>query len=809
MIRNLKAATRFLSVSILMGSLIASVPDVSRAQSETPVPERNVHEEQSDQAPSRPGIVTIKTSSTESLASVEKQLKQNETNRIVSAVSKYLAAAKKDYSPRYGARTGAAREQLVSQLRDYVKYSETAGHEDAKALVESLQIPALIRYSEEAPTIFRGRLASVRDALADYARSSKQNVERERSLAVLMDYYLAVFEAADLGTLEAPVATGDQEEETTESSDEELEREKQACFEFYCDALDEGVRAYFYGEEGGSIDKIVRAIGEMRYYQSESPAVSRLTGYLHDVFSGSNFYLEASEKFLSAFTYRNVSESFGVNENIRGTQAQGAGSLNGHTVLDVKPSPTRAQMALVLNANVLTRTVGANRGVFVHTDNLGSVVASKPMFLNPDGRISTSAALANANMKTTLRGVNTDRITLFGGKIIQNKVSQELPASERDGAERIKARVARELDEQANAQILEMNRRIEHMDIGSANSMIQNLKSRTSEDRFYIECVLGRGLQFSAPGDDAASCNDVSRGASSSDEIVERGAAKTAEPGLLRGVRGSALTTLAPNLRNSAIISASSNSILPRLDSLRPFRPVSTEKKSVSEPDLVVRFHESAPNNAATIALAGALFGPGYDTLDNVILRFPGVDPEDVKKLLVPYEPQGVRELDPDDHAQKVFVRFDEVQPFSTRFENDTITTVLRVSSCDVDGKEWGPIEVRMVYRLEIRDDRFVFVRDELEVLPGGYQDGDPVSARFYTFRRIFIKRLETTINEEYVFSPLPVDTIAALENRGSLKPKKVEARDGWLRVEFDLDPIHEEANAARSAESEASSNQG
>ena len=301
--------------------------------------------------------------------------------------------------------------------------------------------------------------------------------------------------------------------------------------------------------------------------------------------------------------------------------------------------------------------------------------------------------------------------------------------------------------------------------------MIQNLKSRTSEDRFYIECVLGRGLQFSAPGDDAASCNDVSRGASSSDEIVERGAAKTAEPGLLRGVRGSALTTLAPNLRNSAIISASSNSILPRLDSLRPFRPVSTEKKSVSEPDLVVRFHESAPNNAATIALAGALFGPGYDTLDNVILRFPGVDPEDVKKLLVPYEPQGVRELDPDDHAQKVFVRFDEVQPFSTRFENDT--------------------------------------SDELEVMPGGYQDGDPVSARFYTFRRIFIKRLETTINEEYVFSPLPVDTIAALENRGSLKPKKVEARDGWLRVEFDLDPIHEEANAAGTPASEARSNQG
>ena len=782
--RNLIVATTLLSALAVVGTLSLVVPSSSFAQSEVSVSEENVQGEGSE--PTRPGIVTLKTSSSEPLANAGARVKLDEANRIVSAVSKYLTVAKKDYSPRYGARTGAAREQLVSQLRDYLKYAESPGREDAKALAAKLQIPALIKLSEESPTIFRGRLASVRDAFADYARSSSnRNVEREKSLAVLIDYYIAVFEASD----SAPSDSSDLSPE----DEEELEREKQECFVFYCDALDEAVRAYFYGEEGGSFDRIVRAIGEMRYYQSESPAVSRLASYLHDVFSGSNFYLEASENFLSAFTYRDVSEAFDVNENIRGAQAQGAGALRGHTILDVKPSETRAQMALVLNANVSTRTVGASRGVFVHTDNLGSVVASKPMYLNPDGRISTGGAVANANMKTTLRDIDTNRFTLFGGKIIQNKVSQELPASERDGAELMKARVARELDAQANSQILEMNRRIEHMEIGSVNSMIQNLKSRTSEDRFYIECVLGRGLQFSAPSDGTTATRDARRGVSSSEtsgEIVERGAAKTNESGLLRNVRGGSLTALAPNLRNSAITSASSNSILPRLDSLRPFRQASTEKKTTKEPDLVARFHESALNNAATIALAGALFGPGYDTLDNVILRFPGVDPEDVKKFLAPYEPQGVRELDPDDHAQKVFIRFDEVQPFSTHFENDAVTTVLRVSSCDVDGKEWGPIEVRMVYRLEIRDDSFVFVRDELEVLPGGYQDGDPVSARFYTFRRIFIKRLETTINEEYVFSPLPVDTIAALENRGSLRPKKVEARDGWLRVEFDLDPI-------------------
>ena len=798
MMRNLKSATTCLLAIAAVGAFALNAPATASAQSETPVSEKNLQQEASEQAPLRPGVVTLKTSSSDSLANAEAQVKLDEANRIILAVSKYVAAAKKDYSPRYGARTGAAREQLVSQLRDYVKYAETPGHEDAKALATKLQIPALIKLSAESPTIFRGRLAAVRDALGDYARSSKKNVEREKSLAVLTDYYLAVFKASDAAPLEAASAVAGSAGSDAEYPDEELEREKRECFEFYGDALCDAVRAYFSSDSDGSIDQIVRAIGEMRYYQSESPSVSRLAGYLHDVFSGANFYLEASEKFLSAFTYRDVSETFNVNETIRGARAQGVGALKGHTVLDVKPSESRALMALVLNANVSTRTVGASKGVFVHTDNLGAVAASKPMFLNSDGRITTSAAAANANMRTTLRGVNTDRITLFGGKIIQNKVSQELPASERDGAERIKARVARELDAQANAQILEMNRRIEHMEIGSANSMIQNLKSRTSEDRFFIECVLGRGLQFSAPGAVAASARparQTSVASGSSDEVVERGAAKPVEPGLFRNVRGGALTTLAPNLRNSVVMSASSNTILPRLDALRPFRPVASETtaESAPRPDLLVRFHESAPNNAATIALAGALFGPGYDTLDNVILRFPGVDPDDIKKLLAPYEPQGVRELDPDDHAQKVFIRFDEVQPFSTRFENDAITTVLRVSSCDVDGKEWGPIEVRMIYRLEIRDDRFVFVRDELEVLPGGYQDGDPVSARFYTFRRIFIKRLETTINEEYVFSPLPVDTIAALENRGSLRPKKVEAQDGWLTVEFDLDPIKDE----------------
>ena len=782
---NPVVATTLFSVFALAGSLSLntfafSVPaddNVSEAMTRCAV-----EEVESSSQTVRPGTVTLRASSTAPFASGGFDVGGIDTKAIVAAVSRQLAAAKNDYSPKYGERTSAVREKLVDEIRNYVKYSATPGHEDAKALVKKLQFETLIKLSEESPVLFRSRLASAVDGLSSYARSSQKNVEKEKSLAVSMEYYLAVFEAAT------------RSEEADDVDSEELEREKRELFNLYCDELDRAVREYFAGQGDGSLNSIVSALGEMRYYQSESPSVVRLTNYLHGVFGGQNIFIEASERFLSTYTYRDLTENFGVNENIRGTHAQGAGVLRGGTYIDLRPCETRAEMLIALVANVSTRTIGANRGVFVHTDNLGSVSASKPIYLNPNGIISTTAAVANANMKTTVRGINTERLMPFGGLVIQNKVSQELPESERAGASRIGARVAQDLDAQANTQILEMNRRVENMAIGSSSSMIHNLSSRTTDDRLYLSCVLGRNMQFSVPRADLEEAlNELRRQNAPEKYVAAETSARSSQllvnSGRLRNVRDRAVAAVAPNLQGNSVTSISSNTPLPRLDSLKNLRLGALERRRAerSEPDLVVRFHQTAPNNAAMIALADAVFGPGYDSLDNVLFRFPGVDPADVKEFLTPYMHNGARELDPEDHAEKIFVRFDAVQPFATTFENDTISTFLRISSCDVDGKEWGPIEVRLVYRLERRGDEFVFVRDEIEVLPGGYQEGDPVSARFYTFRRIFIKRLEATLNDEYTVSPTPVDTIAASERRGALVPKKVEARNGWFHIEFQL----------------------
>ena len=96
------------------------------------------------------------------------------------------------------------------------------------------------------------------------------------------------------------------------------------------------------------------------------------------------------------------------------------------------------------------------------------------------------------------------------------------------------------------------------------------------------------------------------------------------------------------------------------------------------------------------------------------------------------------------------------------------------------------------VYRIVKRDGLFVFQREEVEVVPAGYREGDAVSARFHTIRRIFIKRLETAILDEYVVSPVPISTISPTptdERRGALIPVNITAKEGWLEVELKFDP--------------------
>ena len=225
----------------------------------------------------------------------------------------------------------------------------------------------------------------------------------------------------------------------------------------------------------------------------------------------------------------------------------------------------------------------------------------------------TRAAVANADEVDGRGSVQT--AWRLGRRDHQNKVSQELPPE--CDAEQMKARVARQR-RAANAQILEMNRRVERMEIGSATSMIQKLKSRTSADRLYLSCVLGRGLQFSVPKTEFdAKLSELRRQNSVEEFQSGYASAKTSEPSTqhyidphYRTYYAPAFTPPAPRRVDNSAITTNSTAASPRFEPFRPIRNALSRNQSPETPehDLVVRFHQSAPNNAATIALTGAFF---------------------------------------------------------------------------------------------------------------------------------------------------------------------------------------------------------
>ncbi len=669
---------------------------------------------------------------------------------VVLDVTKLCGQAKAEYSERYDGETARAKEVLLVRIREYSRYADVKSNSTTRTLTERLKLQNFLERFENKPVEFTAEMERWEKILSETIHNSDAKLEQEKRLNDAIGLYLA---------------TSRNDRATPKSEDElELAKAEQEYFNDNCDRLAQAVDAYFTNGEDSSFDEVIRALGEMKYYQPEAPAVAEISRLLQNLFSGCNFYCEASERFLSAVSRQKIEEKFDVQEYIRETYARGNGILKGETTVDLKKNPKQAELTIGLNANITTKTVGQSRGVYVYSDSVGTVNAVKPLFINANGFLTTSQSSAKGRMKTRVNNVNSERLMLFGGKIIMNKVNQELPYSEQESSARMNKRVAEELEAKANEQIDALNRRIDRMLSRGSDPMVRRLATSSSDDRIFCSCCLGRRAQLTAPNEKI--------------EPVVRNFYKTHEKDAF-SVSGR--KRVAPRYSDSILMERTPYSS----------RRLATSYRAEfdSSPDVVVRMHQSGPNNAATVALASAVFGSGADSLDDVIARFPGVEPNDVKEFLTPYIPKEHRELDPEDSPSKeIYVQFDASRPFATSFDRNKIETTLRVASCVVDGKEWGPLEVRFIYRLEKKGASFLFVREDVDVLPEGYVEGDSVSARFHTFRRIFLKRLETQIEDEYVVKPISMDDPKTKEKRGALVPSYISAEDGWFTVEFKYD---------------------
>lgn len=672
--------------------------------------------------------------------------------------------------------------------------------------------------------------------------TSAQNAGASKKIAALVEQVKASYDPKY-----RVYAQGEQ----PETQNPELEKAEREYFDENCAQLVDAYARFAANGDDDSFEEILRALGEIKYYQANSPAVAALVSGLREKFAMPNCYVEASERFLSAMARQNISENFQVNEYIRGSYARGNGTAQGVLSVDLHPNTERAEMSIVLNTQIATSTVGTSRGVDVYTDNFGNVLASKRIFVNPNGTFASTLGQASGSMKTRLNSFDANRPTPFGGMIVRNKIEQELPYAERESSMRVNRRVASELEQQTNAQLAAINQRIQRMFANGVDPMVRDMSTRSSETRLYFSCVLGRSWQMAAPIGAKDKAVQYMRELSREVRVAKRANVSpaytqevyvdqapmyasaapayaqqydnpggpiatvlSAPLGVVSGFAAAFSPIAAPPLPQESAYMApvAMQTTRAQVQNDAPVVVQTVETPSVSNDpnaqyDVVVKLHQSGPNNAVTVALAGAEFGPGSNTVDSVIARFPGVDPDDIKAFIGPYEPKETRPLDPEDNYKNVSVVFDDVRPFITRFADGKISTVLRLSRCVVDEKEWPPVELRLIYHVEKRGDSYAFVRDEVEVLPEGYQEGDAVSARFHTFRRIFIKRLEQTISNEYNVVPISLDDQKTGQKRGALIPEKINVENGWIVVGFRFDPNYDAARSEGKKTTNASSN--
>lgn len=662
---------------------------------------------------------------------------------LIAEIEKLSDAAKKSYSPRYDRTVAEARQAAREKIVALEEYSKKNPNDlSTRRFLDELRRRGLTGDSVSPQAFREGADWAIR-----YVATCSPSKAAEASEVVVA---LQRYSEARARTFES-----------VSKEDAELFEEERVYFGEICDYFVDCLRTYLRENDLESLDAVAFALAELNYYQPESPTVADIVSKTRSSFKKPNFYLEIDEPTLASFAGRPIDESFVVCEKIRGAQANGVGRLTGDMTVKLRENADKAEICLALSASVATRTVGSSRGVRVNSDNCGRVCAEKTVFWGENG-LETTPSVARGTMKTRVNGVDSDRLMPLGGLVVQSKVAKEVPKTEQESASRMSARVATQLDEEANRQIAEFNKRWSRTrNVASPEKRaVRGVASRTESERLYFSCLVGRESQLASPDDALAAWLRVV-------DRRKREAEATADSG----------TTLPAD-----------DVEIPRSATVAKRYSSSVERDRVAENvrgAVTLRAHQSAPNNVAFVALAGLAFNGG-DMGEALLARFPGVDPADANDFLERYRANKVAENETRDAPdEKLVYQFAQDRPFSVRFADDKVVTRLRFDSFERDGRVWRGLEIRFAYRIERENGRFSFRRESIDAIPLGLDETAPIPARFQAFRSVVLNLLDDVVLDEYVVDEFPIVDWGTNETLGYLKPVSMRAQDGWFETEF------------------------
>lgn len=198
------------------------------------------------------------------------------------------------------------------------------------------------------------------------------------------------------------------------------------------------------------------------------------------------------------------------------------------------------------------------------------------------------------------------------------------------------------------------------------------------------------------------------------------------------------------------------------------------------KPDVFVRVHQSALNNAATIVLAGKAF--------------------DEEQVIADLEKQ-FNELPPGlqrpEDQQPIQLTFAARDPISVSFVDGRIKAIFRVDTFVQEENRYPGLDITLVYDVktaveEVDGEKKVRIILEQAEAPEAFPrnfvsgSGQRISARHQAIRTIVLRRLETLAK---TVEGKPQQLKGEWEGEGLLVPVFAEAKDGWLTFAWNWIP--------------------
>jgi hypothetical protein len=198
------------------------------------------------------------------------------------------------------------------------------------------------------------------------------------------------------------------------------------------------------------------AIGRTVGWLEANRQAPRLVSSIRQSYGNPNLFGYASHRLAASGIEDNVDQVTGVRDNILGTSLFGTARLTGRTTLVFNEDPNAASMRILLGGTAVSRNVGYNGPVTIHTTGVTSVSGQKQIAMTANGLIGYRAT-AGCRTNSTIHDISA-RFGLIE-KIAWKRAGQQKAQAEAIGSQHAAVRVANQMDYQAAGLISEQNAR--------------------------------------------------------------------------------------------------------------------------------------------------------------------------------------------------------------------------------------------------------------------------------------------------------------------------------------------------------------